>query len=127
MWQVDDLDFGGGPATAVGRQRPGSRSPGLGRLGRFGLSAFEDRYPHQLSGGMRKRVTLAQSLITSPRVLLMDEPFPALDAQTRSLMCDELTTLWQSTGSAVIFVTHGLEEAIGLADRVAVLTAVPPR
>jgi NitT/TauT family transport system ATP-binding protein len=94
-------------------------------LRRVGLSGFEDRYPHQLSGGMRKRVALAQSLINEPRVLLMDEPFSALDVQTRSIMADELLALWEVTRPAVVFVTHDLEEAIALADKVVVLTAGP--
>ena len=92
---------------------------------RVGLAGFEDRYPHQLSGGMRKRVGLAQSLITGPKILLMDEPFSALDVQTRTLMEDELLALWASTSASVVFVTHDLEEAIALADRVFVLTAGP--
>ena len=92
---------------------------------RVGLAGFEDRYPHQLSGGMRKRVGLAQSLINEPRILLMDEPFSALDVQTRTLMEDELLALWASTSASVIFVTHDLEEAIALADRVVLLTAGP--
>ncbi|QNK81450.1 ABC transporter ATP-binding protein [Nakamurella sp. PAMC28650] len=92
---------------------------------RVGLAGFEDRYPHQLSGGMRKRVALAQSLINEPEVLLMDEPFSALDVQTRSIMSDELLGLWELTRPAVIFVTHDLEEAIALADKVVVLTAGP--
>ena len=96
-------------------------------LRRVGLAGFEDRYPHQLSGGMRKRVALAQSLINEPRVLLMDEPFSALDVQTRSIMSDELLGLWEQTRPAVIFVTHDLEEAIALADKVVVLTAGPGR
>jgi NitT/TauT family transport system ATP-binding protein len=94
-------------------------------LRRVGLAGFEDRYPHQLSGGMRKRVALAQSLINEPQVLLMDEPFSALDVQTRSIMSDELLDLWELTRPAVIFVTHDLEEAIALADKVVVLTAGP--
>lgn len=94
-------------------------------LRRVGLSGFEDRYPHQLSGGMRKRVALAQTLINQPRVLLMDEPFGALDVQTRSIMSTELLHLWDQTKPAVIFVTHDLEEAIALADKVVVLTAGP--
>jgi NitT/TauT family transport system ATP-binding protein len=94
-------------------------------LRRVGLAGFEDRYPHQLSGGMRKRVALAQSLINEPQVLLMDEPFSALDVQTRSIMSDELLSLWELTTPAVIFVTHDLEEAIALADKVVVLTAGP--
>ncbi|MGW4645246.1 ABC transporter ATP-binding protein [Kitasatospora sp. NPDC004289] len=94
-------------------------------LARVGLAAFEDRYPHQLSGGMRKRVALAQTLVNDPRVLLMDEPFSALDVQTRALMSDQLLELWAGTGSSVVFVTHDLDEAIALADRVVVMTAGP--
>ena len=92
---------------------------------RVGLAGFEDRYPHQLSGGMRKRVALAQTFINEPQILLMDEPFSALDVQTRTLMEDELLNLWSSTSASVVFVTHDLEEAISLADRVCVLTAGP--
>jgi NitT/TauT family transport system ATP-binding protein len=92
---------------------------------RVGLAGFEDRYPHQLSGGMRKRVALAQCLITEPRILLMDEPFSALDVQTRAKMSTELLALWDLTRPSVVFVTHDLEEAIALADKVVVLTAGP--
>jgi len=94
-------------------------------IARVGLSGFEDHYPHQLSGGMRKRTALAQSLITSPEILLMDEPFSALDVQTRALMEDELLDLWSTTSASVVFVTHDLEEAIALSDRVCVITAGP--
>jgi NitT/TauT family transport system ATP-binding protein len=94
-------------------------------LRRVGLAGFEDRFPHQLSGGMRKRVALAQSLINEPRILLMDEPFSALDVQTRAIMSNELLSLWDLTRPAVVFVTHDLEEAIALADKVVVLTAGP--
>jgi len=94
-------------------------------LTRVGLAEFEDRYPYQLSGGMRKRVALAQTLINEPQILLMDEPFSALDVQTRILMGNELLNLWSSTSASVVFVTHDLEEAIALADRVVVLTASP--
>lgn len=92
---------------------------------RVGLTGFEDRYPHQLSGGMRKRVAMAQTLITEPSLLMLDEPFAALDVQTRELMQDELLRLWSGTGAAVVFVTHDLTEAISLADRVVVMTAGP--
>ena len=92
---------------------------------RVGLAGFEDRYPYQLSGGMRKRVALAQSLINGPRILLMDEPFSALDVQTRALMEDELLGLWAASSASVVFVTHDLEEAISLSDRVFVITAGP--
>src|ERR1700682_5884984 len=94
-------------------------------IAKGGLSGFEDHYPHQLSGGMRKRTALAQSLITSPEIILMDEPFSALDVQTRALMEDELLELWASTSASVVFVTHDLEEAIALSDRVCVMTAGP--
>ena len=94
-------------------------------LGRVGLRAHAERYPHQMSGGMRKRVGLAQALILDPPILLMDEPFSALDVQTRELMEDELLRLWSADRKSVIFVTHDLEEAIALADRVVVLAAGP--
>lgn len=90
-----------------------------------GLAGFEDHYPHQLSGGMRKRVSLAAALINKPAILLMDEPFSALDVQTRAIMSNELLTLWEKTRPSVMFVTHDLEEAIALADRVVVITAGP--
>jgi NitT/TauT family transport system ATP-binding protein len=94
-------------------------------IARVGLAGFENHYPHQLSGGMRKRVTLAQTFINEPKILLMDEPFSALDVQTRVVMQDELLRLWSTSGASVVFVTHDLEEAIALADRVYVLTARP--
>jgi NitT/TauT family transport system ATP-binding protein len=94
-------------------------------IARVGLSGFEDRYPHQLSGGMRKRVALAQTFINEPQILLMDEPFSALDVQTRTMMEDELLQMWSSLSASVVFVTHDLEEAISLADHVCVLTAGP--
>ncbi len=94
-------------------------------LARVGLAGFEDRYPHQLSGGMRKRVALAQMLILDPQILLMDEPFSALDIQTRQLMENELLELWSANRKSVLFITHDLEEAIALSDRVVVLSAGP--
>jgi len=94
-------------------------------IARVGLSGFENHYPHQLSGGMRKRVALAQTFINEPQILLMDEPFSALDVQTRTMMEDELLHMWSSISASVVFVTHDLEEAISLADRVCVLTAGP--
>ncbi len=94
-------------------------------LRRVGLSGFEDHLPHQLSGGMRKRVSLAAALINEPSVLLMDEPFGALDVQTKAIMSGELLGLWEQTRPSVMFVTHDLEEAIALADRVVVMTAGP--
>jgi NitT/TauT family transport system ATP-binding protein len=95
-------------------------------LNRVGLSKFERSYPHQLSGGMRKRVAIAATLVYQPNVLLMDEPFSALDVQTRNIMEDDLLRVWEQAGhQTVIFVTHDLEEAIGLSDRVIVLSAGP--
>jgi NitT/TauT family transport system ATP-binding protein len=94
-------------------------------LRRVGLEKFGKHFPHQLSGGMRKRVALAQTFINKPEILLMDEPFSALDMQTRTLMQDELLQLWSANAGSVVFVTHDLEEAIALADRVFVLTARP--
>lgn len=92
-----------------------------------GLQGFEDAYPHQLSGGMRKRVSLACTLVTSPDIILMDEPFSALDVQTRSLMENELMAIWQRDRKTVLFITHDLDEAISLSDRVVVLSARPTR
>jgi NitT/TauT family transport system ATP-binding protein len=102
-----------------------ARAQAVDWIGRVGLAGFEKYYPHQLSGGMRKRVALAQTLVTRPKILLMDEPFSALDVQTRALMQDELLRLWSGSGAAVIFVTHDLDEAIALADKVVVLTSSP--
>src|SRR5208283_1298612 len=91
------------------------------------LAQFKDSYTHQLSGGMRQRVALARALATEPDVLLMDEPFAALDAQTRDLLHDELERLWAETGRTIIFVTHNVREAVRLGDRVALLTFRPGR
>ncbi len=94
-------------------------------LARVGLAGFAERYPHQLSGGMRKRCSLAQMLILDPKILLMDEPFSALDIQTRQLMENELLELWSLDRKSVLFITHDLEEAIALSDRVVVFSAGP--
>jgi NitT/TauT family transport system ATP-binding protein len=94
-------------------------------LRRVGLGGFGDRYPHQLSGGMRKRVALAQALILDPEIVLMDEPFAALDIQTRHLMENQLLELWAANRKSVVFITHDLEEAISLSDRVVVMSAGP--
>ena len=94
-------------------------------LARVHLSQHESKYPHQLSGGMRKRVSLAQTFINEPQILLMDEPFAALDVQTRVVMHEELLQLWSEAKASVVFVTHDIEEAVALADKVYVLTAGP--
>lgn len=112
------LEVGGLPREAA-RERASQW------LARVGLARFTQRYPHQLSGGQRKRVALAQVLIRDPAILLMDEPFGPLDAQTRGLMGDLLLKLWSQDRKAVLFVTHDLEEAIALSDRVVVMAAGP--
>ena len=94
-------------------------------LRRVGLGGFGDRYPHQLSGGMRKRTSLAQTLVLDPDIILMDEPFSALDIQTRQLMENEVLDLWSSKKKAVLFITHDLDEAIAMSDRVVILSAGP--
>ena len=94
-------------------------------LRRVGLGGFGDRYPHQMSGGMRKRASLAQTLVLDPDIILMDEPFSALDIQTRQLMENEVLDLWQRKKKAVLFITHDLDEAIAMSDRVVVLSAGP--
>ena len=94
-------------------------------LRRVGLGGFGDRYPHQMSGGMRKRASLAQVLVLDPDIILMDEPFSALDIQTRQLMENEVLALWQQKKKAVLFITHDLDEAIAMSDRVVVMSAGP--
>ncbi len=115
------LEFRGVPAGEA-------RDQAQAWLERVGLGAFGDRYPHQMSGGMRKRASLAQTLVLDPDIILMDEPFSALDIQTRQLMENELLALWAGDGrarKAVLFITHDLDEAIALGDRVVVMSAGP--
>ncbi|MFH0134773.1 ABC transporter ATP-binding protein [Variovorax sp. EL159] len=123
-WRSVEDNVAAGP---VFRGKPKKEAMELAQewIHRVGLSKFGKHYPHQLSGGMRKRVALAQTFINNPEILLMDEPFSALDMQTRTLMQDELLQLWSGNGGSVVFVTHDLEEAIALADRVFVLSARP--
>jgi sulfonate transport system ATP-binding protein len=116
--------------VAIGLQTAGvpisaARTRSKEWLERVGLDAFADRYPHMLSGGQRKRVGLAQVLIRDPKILLMDEPFGPLDAQTRQIMGNLLLDLWTADRKAVLFVTHDLEEAIALSDRVVIMSAGP--
>jgi NitT/TauT family transport system ATP-binding protein len=116
--------------VAIGLEIAGTpRGEAISRAQQFlasvGLGAFGNRYPHMLSGGQRKRVGLAQVLIRNPKILLMDEPFGPLDAQTRQIMGNLLLDLWNADRKAVLFVTHDLEEAIALADRVVIMSAGP--
>ena len=112
------LEFrGGAPAEA--------RAQAEEWLRRVGLGGFGDRYPHQLSGGMRKRTSLAQTLALDPDIILMDEPFSALDIQTRQLMENEVLDLWAKKRKAVLFITHDLDEAIAMSDRVVIMSAGP--
>jgi NitT/TauT family transport system ATP-binding protein len=112
------LEFRGTPAADA-------RAQADDWLKRVGLGGFGDRYPHQLSGGMRKRTSLAQTLALDPDIILMDEPFSALDVQTRQLMENEVLALWAAKKKAVLFITHDLDEAIAMSDRVVVLSAGP--
>jgi len=108
-----------------GIRRAEAREQARDWMKKVGLARFGDRYPHQLSGGQRKRVGLAQVLVRQPKILLMDEPFGPLDAQTRQIMGTLLLTLWAQDRKAVLFVTHDLEEAIALSDRVVIMSAGP--
>lgn len=112
------LEFRGVPAADA-------RTQAEQWLRRVGLGGFGDRYPHQLSGGMRKRTSLAQTLVLDPDIILMDEPFSALDVQTRQLMENEVLQLWAERRKAVLFITHDLDEAIAMSDRVVVMSAGP--
>jgi ABC-type nitrate/sulfonate/bicarbonate transport system ATPase subunit len=112
---------------AKGLTRQEARRLSDEQIRRMGLEGFESKLPHQLSGGMQQRVGVARAFSIDPPILLMDEPFGALDAQTRVLLQEEMIRLWEGTGKTVLFVTHSIEEAIFLADRILVMTARPGR
>ncbi|MBB4264120.1 ABC transporter ATP-binding protein [Bradyrhizobium sp. CIR3A] len=121
---AENVEFGLDIAGLKARQR---RDIARKFLDLVGLSGFASRYPHELSGGMKQRVAIARSLAYDPEVLLMDEPFAALDAQTRETLQGELLRIWCATGKTIVFITHGIDEAIVLGQRVAVMTSRPGR
>jgi NitT/TauT family transport system ATP-binding protein len=121
---VQNVEFGLDIAGLKARQR---REIARHYLDLVGLTAFAERYPHELSGGMKQRVAIARSLAYDPEVLLMDEPFAAVDAQTRETLQGELLRIWRATGKTIIFITHGIDEAVVLGQRVAVMTSRPGR
>jgi len=121
---AENVEFGLDIAGLEPRQR---RDIARHHLDLVGLSPFADRYPHELSGGMKQRVAIARSLAYDPELLLMDEPFAALDAQTRETLQGELQRIWRSTGKTIVFITHGIDEAVVLGQRVAVMTSRPGR
>jgi len=117
---------------AFGLRRQGMEAAEIARrvnyaVGFMGLGSFAKHYPAQLSGGMRQRVCIARTLVLQPRLILLDEPFGALDQQTRLLMGDELLRIWRETGATVVLITHALDEAVMLSDQVAVMSAQPKR
>lgn len=115
------------PADMVGRRRAELRPRALELLAGVGLADFTDRYPHELSGGMKQRASIARALLLEPRLLLMDEPFGALDALTREQMRVDLEALWLKNRMTILFITHSIDEAVLLADRVIVMTPRPGR
>jgi NitT/TauT family transport system ATP-binding protein len=121
---LDNVVFG---LEVQGRPRKASMERAMSNIKLVGLEGFEKHYPHELSGGMRQRANLARALTVDPKLLLMDEPFAALDAQTREIMQQELLRIWNADRKTVVFITHQIDEAIFLADRVFVFTVRPGR
>jgi NitT/TauT family transport system ATP-binding protein len=119
---IDNVSF---PLQVAGVAKSERYTRAVDLIEMVGLSGFEKSYPHELSGGMRQRANIIRTLIYSPKVMLMDEPFGPLDAQTRVILQDQLLDIWSRTGVTILFITHDLQEAIGLADRVVLLSARP--
>jgi NitT/TauT family transport system ATP-binding protein len=119
---IDNVSF---PLQVAGVAKSERYDRAVHLIEMVGLSGFEKSYPHELSGGMRQRANIIRTLIYSPKVMLMDEPFGPLDAQTRVILQDQLLDIWSRTGVTILFITHDLHEAIGLADRVVLLSARP--
>ena len=119
---ADNVAFG---LEAEGTARPERRSRALGLLEQLGLGSFADSYPHELSGGMQQRAAIARAMLTRPQMLLMDEPFSALDAQSKLVLMEELLRLWKDQGQTVVYVTHDIEEAVLLGDRVLIMSGRP--
>jgi NitT/TauT family transport system ATP-binding protein len=121
---IDNVSF---PLQVAGTAKSERHDRAAALIKMVGLGGFERSYPHELSGGMRQRANIIRTLIYSPKVMLMDEPFGPLDAQTRVILQDQLLEIWGKTGVTIIFITHDLHEAIGLGDRVVLLSARPGR
>jgi NitT/TauT family transport system ATP-binding protein len=121
---IDNIAFG---LEMMGIDRTARHRQAAELMERIGLSGFAHSYPHELSGGMKQRVALARAFLTDPQILLMDEPFGALDAQTRIVLQEELLRIWLETRKTVLFVTHDIDEAVLLGDRVLVMTGRPGR
>ena len=125
-WMTVEANVGFGLMTrGVARSEIDARVDGALKL--VGLTKFRRHYPHQLSGGMRQRGAIARAFVTDPAMLLMDEPFAALDAQNRAILQDELVRMWEETGKTVVYITHSIEEALMLGDRTVIMTAHPGR